>query len=416
MLLKNILLILASAPVFVYVISSQYYSSGSNQLIDVDRTVEKKSIYEDQEFLVTLRVKNRSALPVEHLEIIDPVPEDLLITSGSNHVIHFLQAKEEVYSEWKLKSQAFGEFELGPIYLKTSDFQGTENSFKIFQKTTRVVVMPKISYLPKMKIKPRTTRTWPGEIISRRRGNGLDFYGIAEYYPDNPAKRINWKVSSKFEDELFVNQFMSELGGDILVIVDMRSVENIGKPPNSTSTYCVRAAAMISYRLLRDRNRVGLIIVGTSATRVRPGFGKRQFDKILVLLSTNKPGGFWEIRMIGKYLSNFYSRNVTIIFISPLVENSAIEAIIDIVTRGYKVIVISPSPIEAERLSSKYDLKSDKAELNIAMRLAALKRESRLSQLRLTLPVIDWQLSTPFGTELSRIALRERIHERMEII
>jgi hypothetical protein len=120
--------------------------------------------------------------------------------------------------------------------------------------------------------------------------------------------------------------------------------------------------------------------------------------------------------MIGKYLSNFYSRNVTIIFISPLVENSAIEAIIDIVTRGYKVIVISPSPIEAERLSSKYDLKSDKAELNIAMRLAALKRESRLSQLRLTLPVIDWQLSTPFGTELSRIALRERIHERMEII
>jgi uncharacterized protein (DUF58 family) len=416
MLLKNVLLVLASTPIFVYVISSQYYSSGSNQLVDVDRTVEKKSIYEDQEFLVTLKVKNTSDRPVEHLEIIDSMPEDLLITCGSNHLIHFLEAREEVCFKWKLKSQVFGEFELGPILLKASDFQGTETSFQIYQKITRIVVMPKISYLPKMTIKPRTTRTWPGEILSRRRGNGLDFYGIAEYSPDYPTKRINWKVSSKFEDELFVNQFMSELGGDILVIVDMRSVENIGKPQYSTSAYSVRAAAIVAYRLLRDRNRVGLVIIGASVTKVRPGFGKRQFDKILVVLSTNKPGGFWEMRMIGKYLSNFYSRNVTVIFISPLAENSAVEAIVDIATRGYKAIVISPSPIEAERLSSQYELETARNELSVAMRLATLKRENRLGLLRKTLPVIDWHLSTPFGIELSRIALRERIHERMETI
>ncbi len=389
-------LVLASVPLIGYVAISLYFSATCSSEVLVQRLIEKKSLYEGEGFVVTIELRNPGPSDIEFVEVFDVIPRGMPVVSGSNH--HALQLKsEEMQSfSYSLKSPTYGEFAIGPLRIRTSDIQNSASALKVYEELTYLRIFPKVGYLPRMTIRPKTTRSWPGEILAKRNGNGLEFFGLAEYVSGDPVKRINWKASSRFEDSLYTNQFMSELGGETVIVMDARTVSQIGRPPLSTIDFSVRAAAAVSYRLLRDRNRVGLVIAGPSLTKVLPGFGRRQYNRILAALSGTKPSSNWEIRALGKYISTFFSRAVQIIFISPLVDEGAVATVMDIATRGYRILVISPSPLDAEEQSIA--LKSE--EYMLGEGLAKLKRDNTLGFLRLKVQVVDWRTKSPLSDAL----------------
>ncbi len=386
-------LVLASVPLIGYVVISLYFSNTRTSEVFVQRLIERKSLYEGEWFLVTIELHNRGSTDIEFLEVVDVIPSGMSVVSGFNHRVLQLKIGESHAFSYSLVSKTYGEFTIGPLRIRTSDIQNSISILKIYEDLTYLRIFPKVGYLPRMTIKPKTTKSWPGEILAKQNGNGLEFFGLADYVLGDPVKRINWKASSRFGDKLYTNQFMGELGGDTVIVMDARSVSQIGRTPLSTIDYSVRAAAAVSYRLLRDRNRVGLVIAGPSLTKVLPGFGRRQYNRILASISATKPSSIWEIRALGRYVSTFFSRAVQIIFISPLVDDGAVTSVMDIASQGYRILVISPSHLDAEQIS----ITRKSREYELGWRLAKLKRDNTLALLRQKIPVIDWRITSPLS-------------------
>ena len=251
-------------------------------------------------------------------------------------------------------------------------------------------VYPEVKYLNRIELRQTRPRNWPGETSVRRPGQGLEFYGIGEYHTGDPLRRVNWRASARV-GHLMLNQFMNEAGGETVLVLDLRSTSRIGTPPNTCADYSVRAAAALSHRLLRDRNRVGLLAVGERIIKIPPGFGRRQFERIIVGLISTKVGvDAWNLGLVPYYLSLFYSRMVQLVLISPLVDNSPVSMVSELARRGYEVLVISPSPIEID-----HPQKGDQRAITIAKELATMERDVKISSLRKQVKVIDWNPKLP---------------------
>jgi len=391
---ENVFFISISIPIAAYLALSFLFSQGIHTTISAKRSLSRSRIYEGEDAEVVLKLENRG-VKLDFVEVIDKIPDGLGLSSGSNHEIIELRAGENYVFSYTVAPKLYGFYELGPTLIRVSDTQGVTVREKVYEATSLLKVFPKIQYIPRINIRPRRTRNWPGEILAKRPGPGLEFYSLREYVDGDPVKKVNWKASSKSDESLFTNQFMSELGGDTIIVLDARTVSEVGEAPDSTLTFSIRVAAVTAHRLLRDRNRVGMIVIGSTLDKVFPGFGRRQFERVLTALAQTRPGTIWEIRNLGAYLSLFFSKMVQIIVISPLTDEKAFESVADIATRGYEVLLISPSPIEIE----KRGLQMDSAH-RFAERLLRIERQNKLNLLRKSVAVVDWNVDTPLSTTL----------------
>jgi uncharacterized protein (DUF58 family) len=193
-----------------------------------------------------------------------------------------------------------------------------------------------------------------------------------------------------------LNQFMNEAGGETVIVLDLRPASTVGTLPETTTAYSVRAAAAVSYRLLRDRNRVGLLGVGRHIVNVQPGFGSRQFRRILAgLISVGVGVDDWNLGLVPYYISLYYSRMVQIVLVSPLLDFMPFGMVSELGRRGYDTLVISPSPIELDVPGVK-----DERLVKVARDLAKLDRGRRLATLRRSARVVDWNTQLPLGEAL----------------
>jgi len=133
---------------------------------------------------------------------------------------------------------------------------------------------------------------------------------------------------------------------------------------------------------------------------VAPGFGKRQFEKLLVSLLALRTGEGWDIENLPRLLSLRFSRYTQVVLVSPVLDDRASEAVSRTSTAGYSVVLVSPSPIELERSVGA----AESAEGRLAEQLVRMRREAQLSWLRRYASVVDWNTSEPLGAAVHRLA------------
>ena len=318
---QNQYLIASSAPLTLFLALARLAGNRPHLEIEIERSSPKPSIYEGEAQAFKVKIKNKGE-NLDFIEIVDSLPEGLYLKSGSNHLFASLPANQLLEFSYEVSARTFGFYTIGPVNLRSTDLFGLRVEEKAAEVFIELKVFPIIQYVSHINVRPRRTKNWPGEIVSRKPGAGLEFYSVREYVPGDPLKRINWRASARFDD-LLANQFMSELGGDTIIALDARHISEMITPTDSMVTHSIRAAAIIAYRLLRDRNRVGLIVLGDNLHKVHPAFGRRQFDRILTTLTRTKPGSIWEIGNLAGYLSLFFSRMTQIIVITPLLDEKA---------------------------------------------------------------------------------------------
>jgi len=378
---------LAAVPVALYL---AFVMLGSQPHLDVvaTRLLPSGQVYEGERVTVTLRVKNEG--PQVDLEVIDEVPAEISISEGSNHVFAVLEEGECRDFAYTFSPGSFGTYTFGPVKIRSSDMASARYEEMVSESYDSLRVYPEVKYLKRIELRQTRPRNWPGETSVRRPGQGLEFYGIGEYHSGDPLRRVNWKASAR-ASRLMLNQYMNEAGGETVLVLDLRSTSRIGTPPNTCADFSVRAAAALSYRLLRNRNRVGLLAVGQRIIKVPPGFGRRQFERILVgLISTDVGVDAWNLELVPYYLSLFYSRMVQLVLISPLVDGSPTYMVSELARRGYEVLVISPSPLEMD-----YPEEGNPRAIRIARELAKMERDAKISSLRKCAKVIDWNPKLP---------------------
>jgi uncharacterized protein (DUF58 family) len=393
-------MIALSLPLIMYLAAMSFFRHQEDTEIFIERRLSETRIMAGDAVEVELVVKNLGN-KVELLEVFDAVPDYLTLTSGCNGSLLCIEKGEEVKIRYALECQLRGRYVFENVKIRMMDSGRLHCVEKIVKLVSEFSVAAMVEPVKGIKIVPKKTRNWVGMIKARRVGIGTEFFGIREYVSGDELRKINWKASGKY-DRLLTNEFESECSGDVTIILDARMQANVGDVVSNTVEHGVRAASTIATQILRDKNRVGLIVLRDIIDEVFPAFGKRQFYKLSEHLLDVKPLGLLPFENVGWVVRSYFPLESQILVISALTDREIIQTIGDLCARGYDVVVISPEPL---RLEGAIINNSESKEL--ALRILAMERQNLISDLRRYARIIDWDTCEPLakalkGVEISR--------------
>lgn len=277
---------------------------------------------------------------------------------------------------------------------------------RLFRRQTTIpapgqcLILPAVARLQRVEIRPRQTRIYSGQIPARQGGPGVEFFGVREYQPGDPPRRINARATARHPRRLYINEFEQERVADIGLILDARQQSNAWRDDESLFEYSVQATASLADAFLQAGNRVGLFIYGRSLDWTIPGYGKMQRERILQALARAEPGGGAVFERLHHLPTRLFPAHSQLALVSPLLPADP-DLLILLRARGYRLLVISPDPVRFERQSLPQT-----PEAALAARCAQLERALILRKLAQTgIRVLDWAVDTPFQ-EAAHLTLR----------
>ncbi len=370
--------------------------------IRINRTLSTTRVGEGDEVQVTVEISFSpellDSMKLAIFEVADSIPELSEVLKGSNMRVLSASALEKQGNgaaalTYSIRFAQRGVYEIGPLNIRIYDpFSTSVYRLKYSEKAV-VTVMPEVEMIKSMRLNIKRTRSIVGDINSRKRGIGTEFYGIRDYYPGDELKHINWKASARTADRLLTNEYTAERSGDVTILIDARKDSILGPPGKSTIDYGIRAAASISWNVLNRKNRVGMIVFRDTIDVVQPGYGKRQFYRLMNSLLLIKDGGKMPFRVAAWALGRFFPMRSHIIVISAANDGETVSTVAELCSHGYDVLVISPSYVMIEA-----DSMEDGPEKETAMAMEMMKRNSYLDELRGFTEVIDWDVRKPLST------------------
>jgi len=354
-----------------------------------------KEVYVKDELEMTIHIENRGE-KLRFLEIHDILPPLVELTEGSNHHVLSLDMGEEKELNYKISCPVTGKIDIGPIRARYKDGIGFFTKELEGAEKKRIQVLPRTEEMKRVDINPSYTKHWLGDIKSKSIGVGSEFFSIREYHQGDEIKNINWKATARYQAP-FTNEYEGEKSGDVILVVDGYEEGVVGIRRQNTLQASIDAAASLASSTLSARNRVGLIVSGEYLNWVYPATGKNQYHRILANLTKFKGGGTWGLEGIKWLLEDFFPARSLIIFISPLTVPKFSETMIDLCTKEYDVMVISPDPVKIER-----DVIEDHEEAIEA--LYRTEREHLLELLwRRGAVVVDWDPYEPLEPALEEV-------------
>ena len=260
------------------------------------------------------------------------------------------------------------------------------------------LVLPQLKALRSISIRPRRTLGFTGTIPARQGGTGVDVYGVREYQPGDPLRRINWRATARYHDRAFTTEFEQERITDVGLILDVRQHTALQLGSETLLDHGVRATAALAARLLRDGHRVGLLLYGEGNQWVMPGYGRVQQARILRALAAAAPAesGFFDSL---NFLSpRAFPPRSQLIFVSPLALGDD-EMLFRLRGRGYSIWVLSPDAIACEAALGTAALSTAALEhppSSLAIRLARIERALLLRRLQQGgIVIVNWSLELP---------------------
>lgn len=283
-----------------------------------------------------------------------------------------------VEAEWRVTALRWGRWD-GRI-LVTVRSRGGLFAGSAVLKLGEITVFPRPPSLTQLAL-PAQLRTRIGDHVDRRPGEGVEFAGVRPFVPGDRLRRINWPVTSR-RGALHVNQLATERAAEIVAVID--ATTDAGPPGESSLDRSVRGAAGIARAYTRAGDRVGVITLYGPLRWIAPGIGQRQYYRIVEsvldvrsLYSFVAPDMTWIPPAV-------LPAGALVIMFSPLLDERAIDAVIDLRERGYPIIVTdvlgaSPAP------------SPEPARPGLALRLWRLERQALRYRLEsLGIPVVGW--------------------------
>lgn len=369
---------------------------GIPELIEVklERRIVPQETFGDEQITVESTATNLSRSGLGNSEMREVFDDHTSIEKGSDRTNVKISALQTASLNSEFHSPPRGIYNIGPFTFTARDPFGFYLSSKKIPPDTLSVV-PRPERLRGVEIRPRHVGPWPGAVPSRILGNGTEFYSLRDYVTGDDPKRINWKASARYAS-LVINEMEAERVTDVMVVLDT-DVSFFGPTGTDLFEQEVKAAASLVRHLLRQGNRVGLVLQGGERGSVPPGFGKRHEKRILYLLAAAKPG---KASVSTSYVMNLLAHRMVpsraqIVVISPLLDPDMKDGVKQLTIAGYSMIVLSPTPTIPAAFPTRTD--------EIAFKMITLERNITLLALEKTASVIDWPAGIPLSTMISRV-------------
>ncbi|MGE5643837.1 MAG: DUF58 domain-containing protein [Byssovorax cruenta] len=350
----------------------------------------------NQDIDVTITVTNRGS-SLEEVLLTDLIPAGLTVRSGFSR--HWLRlAKGETYTFAYTASGPRGGYGFDVIEAQVNERLAVSRSKVHVEAYGHLFVLPPVTRVRNISIRPRRTRVYAGTIPARAGGSGTEFFGVREYQPGDSPHSINWRASARYSDTLYANEYQQERVADVGIVLDGRFRTNEFARGHSLFEYSVQAAASIADALLNQGNRVGLLLYSAYLGWTLPGYGKIQRERILHALANAKTGDSQVFSDLEHMPTRLFPPESQIVFVSPLTDDD-LKPLIQLRAQGYDVLVVSPNPVKFE-LSY---LPSANENVGLAGRVIHMERLILLQKLqRANIHVLDWDVTEPFDSLIKR--------------
>mgnify|MGYP000459843441 CR=1 FL=1 len=382
-------------PLVVYLLVG-YLQSAEKIQLEATRHLSLERAAPNQDVDVTVTVSNRGA-DLDELLLADVVPAELTVRSAqSRHLLRLASGGSYTFAYTVSGPRGAHVFEV--LEAHVNDPLAVTRSKVRVEAKGRLFVLPPLTRVRNIVIRPRRTRVYAGTIPARAGGAGTEFFGVREYQPGDSPHSINWRVSARYGETLYANEYQQERVADVGIVLDGRVKSNEFGGGHSVFEYSVQAAASIADALLNQGNRVGLLLYASYLGWTFPAYGKLQRERILHALATAKTAESQVFSDIEHIPTQLFPPESQIVFVSPLLEDD-LRPLIRLRAQGYDVLVVSPDPV---RFELSY-LPASNADVDLAGRVLRMERLVLLQRLqRANIHVIDWDVKEPFDLVVKR--------------
>jgi uncharacterized protein (DUF58 family) len=252
-------------------------------------------------------------------------------------------------------------------------------------------LQPRMKKYKPIQMHPRSTLHSPGSIPARLGGSGTDFWGIREYHPGDPLRRLDWRQTARHPHKFFTKEFEQEEIAEVCLILDARRKVELRVGPDSLFEHGLGVTASLAEMFLHQGHRVSLMVYGEGMLQAYPGYGKVQLHRIMDILSKARIGPEGASLDNLEYLPvRMFPSHALVILVSPLASNDW-SLFPRLRAMGYQVLLISPDPVEfAARTLPEDNI------TRMAIRAAQIDRGIKLRNItQLQIQVIDWCVGQP---------------------
>jgi uncharacterized protein (DUF58 family) len=342
---------------------------------------------------LTLEVRFATGVAIEQLDLSLSVPEGLSLEDGKSPVALRLAAGSERELEYKVSCDRWGSYLLGALRLVAYDrlrIFRYERSVD-FQLPLKVYPRPE---LVKELLKPLETQVYTGNLVAREKGEGIEFADLRPFVAGDRVKRINWRASAR-RGELWVNELHAERNSDVILFLD--SFTEARRETESTLDRAVRGTAALVEHYLEHKDRVGLVSFGGVLNWLLPSTGMTQLYRVVDSLLDTEIVLNYAWKDIDIIPRRTLPPKALVIALTPLLDERAAGALIDLRARGFDLAIVEISPIpfvdpgrgEVERL---------------AFDIWKLRREALRGQYeRAGIPVAVWNDEVPLVVALEEV-------------
>ncbi|HEX6700468.1 MAG TPA: DUF58 domain-containing protein [Gaiellaceae bacterium] len=306
--------------------------AGQPQL-EVDVVVERDRLLVGDTLLVDLTLRSDVSLLAD---VTLELPQGVEFVGDKGQPVR-LRASEPTELAFSVACRRFGRVELGRVRIRASDGLGLLRFEQLADRSSVVRIYPRPEPLRAL-LAPSRVGSTSGDLLSRTKGDGLEFADIRELQAGDRIRRVNWSATSR-RGRIHVNQYHPERNADVLVFLDV-----LTDAPDQLNR-AAAAALALAERHLRRRDNVGLVCYGATTSWIAPRSGREQLHRITETLLHASFVDASLSRPISALPSQLLRPRALIIALTPLHDLRTLRALLDLRGRGFDLVVIE-LPVE----------------------------------------------------------------------
>lgn len=248
------------------------------------------AVFEGEEVAVTLRLENRSRIPLFFPVISDDFRAEYYARKTCIFADRIL-AGEEV--EGRYLGHCLlprGRYPLGPGVLSISDPFGWIQLNKRIPVTQELKVYPAIRNFGLRDRSRGPVMAMRDDRTCSRSGESQEFFSVREYRVGDPLRRIHWGLSAHRGIPV-VREYTQHSRGNLTVFLDLHRKSLMGIGRGSSLEHSVRICVALCNHALRNGHQCEVVAQGQGPCLVPPGRGLVHLRSILDTIVDVRPDG-----------------------------------------------------------------------------------------------------------------------------
>jgi uncharacterized protein (DUF58 family) len=364
--------------------------------IDAMVEVERERALEGEE--VEVRVSLAADVGAERVEVLLELPRALVVVEGDNPLLLRLADDGRRELVLRLRCKRWGAFRVGRVYLRTQDGFGLFSHETALDRRQPLKVYPSEEAVRTL-LRPLETQVFAGNYVAREKAEGIEFADLRPFVPGDRIRHVNWRASAR-RGELWVNEHHAERNADVVILLDSFAEARSGD--RTTLDDALRAAATLTARYLREKDRVGFVTFGGILNWLLPSTGAIQLYRIVdAMLDTQIVLSFaW--RDVSTVPRRILPPRALVLALTPLLDERSEAALLDLRARGFDLVVIEISPLSL--------VPRPQSELGeVAHKLWRLRRDAVRGRFeRAGIPVAVWGDESSLAAALEEVSSYRR--------